>query len=444
MPELRKELGTRDLTLFIIASVVGVRWIASAAHAGPGSILLWIVAALLFLIPLSIASAALTARQPEAGGMYRWTRRDFGPWHGFLCFWIYWMAIAVWFPSAAMFYMSAAVYTLGPRFQYLADSRVYLIVSSLLAIWIALGANIAGMKVGKWIENAGAIAAWLLAVILGLSAWQLWKQRGLATSFHLLPDMNWDTINFWASIAYGLTGIEIVGFIGAEIKNPARDIPRAAWIASIFTALFYAGSTFTLLVILRPEKISDLNGIAQAGESAGSALGLPWLSPLIAILVLVSAIGQFGGLGSSVSRMPFAAGVDRLIPAAFAKIHPRWATPYVSMIVFGMVASVLLIVIQLGDSARAAYQTIVSLMVISGFLPFLYMFASAWKIRRRITAVLGWSVTVIAILTSIVPTADITRVWLFELKLAAGTFAVIASAFLIYRRQTRGAILAAS
>ena len=186
MPELRKELGTRDLTLFIIASVVGVRWIASAAHAGPGSILLWLVAALVFLIPLSIASAALTARQPEAGGRYLWTRRDFGPWHGFLCFWVYWMAIAVWFPSAAMFYMSAAVYTLGPRFQYLADSRTYLIVSSLLAIWIALGTNIIGMKVGKWIESAGAFAAWLLALILGFSAWQLWKRHGFATSFHLL------------------------------------------------------------------------------------------------------------------------------------------------------------------------------------------------------------------------------------------------------------------
>ena len=444
MPELRKELGTRDLTLFIIASVVGVRWIAAAAHAGSGSILLWLLAVLLFLIPLSIASAALTARQPAAGGMYLWTRRDFGPWHGFLCFWVYWMAIAVWFPSAAMFYMSAAVYTLGPRFQYLADNRVYLIVSSLLAIWIALGTNIVGMKVGKWVQSAGAAAAWLLAVILGMSAWQLWKRHGFATSFHLLPDLSWDTINFWASIAYALTGIEIVGFIGAEIKEPQRAIPRAAWMAAIFTALFYAGSTFAMLAILRPERISELNGIAQAGESAGSTLGLPWLSPLIAVLVLISAIGQFGGLGSSVSRMPFAAGVDRLIPSVFARIHPRWSTPYLSMIAFGLVASVLLIVIQLGDSARAAYQTIVSLMVISGFLPFLYVFASAWKIGKRITALSGWSVTVIAILTSIVPTAEITRVWLFELKLAAGTFAVIASAFFIYRRQTKGAILAAS
>ena len=82
--QLPRELGARDLTLFAIASIVGVRWIASAAHAGPGSILLWLLAAVLFLVPLSIAVAALTARDPGAGGMYLWSRRDFGQFHGFL------------------------------------------------------------------------------------------------------------------------------------------------------------------------------------------------------------------------------------------------------------------------------------------------------------------------------------------------------------------------
>src|SRR5665213_2035889 len=437
MPELRRELGARDLTLFAIASIVGVRWIASAAHAGSGSILLWLIAALFFLIPLSIAVAALTARDPGAGGMYLWSRRDFGPWHGFLCFWIYWMSTAIGFPSAAMFYMSAAVYTLGPDYRYLADSRVYLIASSLFAIWLALGTNIVGMKVGKWTENVGAAAAWSLGLLLGIVAWKIWRRRGMATPFHLMPGFNWDTINFWASIAYGMTGMEVVGLMGAEIRDPERSIPRAACIASVFTTVFYAGSTLALLAILRPEKIGDLNGLAQTGEAAGMILGTPWLAPLIAVLVLCSAIGQFGGLGSAVARMPFAAGVDRLIPAAFAKIHPRWATPYISMIAFGVVASLLLLAVQLGDTARAAYQTIVSLMVISGFLPFLYIFGSAWKMGRRISSLAGWSVTVIAIVCSVIPTADINRVWLFELKLAAGTFAVIGSAFFVYRRQTR-------
>jgi hypothetical protein len=76
----------------------------------------------------------------------------------------------------------------------------------------------------------------------------------------------------------------------------------------------------------------------------------------------------------------------------------------------------------------------VSLMVITGFLPYLYIFGSGWKAGRRISAVSGWAITMLAILCSLVPTAAITNVWRFEGKLAAGTFAVVASAWLVYRR----------
>src|ERR1700681_2483974 len=113
-PALPRELGLRDLTLFTIACIVGTRWIAAAAHAGPGSVTLWLLAAVFFVAPLAFAVAALTVKYPGAGGLYLWTKGDFGPWHGFLCFRVYWMGIAFWFPSAAMFYMSAAAYALGP------------------------------------------------------------------------------------------------------------------------------------------------------------------------------------------------------------------------------------------------------------------------------------------------------------------------------------------
>jgi len=435
MPELKRELGARDLSLFAIASITGARWIPSAAHAGSGSILLWVLAALFFLIPLAIAVAALTVRYPAAGGMYVWTRGDFGPFHGFLAFWVYWMAIVIWFPSAAMFYTSAAVYMLGPHYAHLADNRVYLVTASLIAIWAGLGTNVVGLKIGKWTENVGALAAWVLGAVLVVVAALMWRHGGSATEFHVLPDLNWGTVNFWASIAYAVTGFEVMGMMGAEMRDPARDIPKAALYSSVFVTLFYVGTTAALLVMLRPEKISELNGLAQAADAAGVALGAGWLATVIAALVVCSAIGQFGGLGASVARMPFAAGVDNLLPPAFAKVHPRWGTPYVAMLTFGVLASALLILIQLGDTARVAYETLVSLMVIVGFLPYVYVFGSAWIAGKRLSALSGWAVTLLAIVCSVIPPAD-TRFWLFEGKLALGTAAVIASAFWVYRRQT--------
>jgi glutamate:GABA antiporter len=422
---LKRELGLRDLTLFAIACIIGTRWIASAARAGPGSILLWFLGAIFLLIPLAIAVAVLTVKHPEAGGLYRWTRADFGPWHGFLAFWLYWMGIAIWFPSAAMFYTSIAIST---------SNRTVLISASLAAIWIALGANMVGVKFGKWTENLGAIASWTLGALLLVLSALVWRRRGSATIFHLLAGFNWDTVSFWSTIAYAMTGIELAGLMGAEIRDPQRNFPRAAWISSIFATVFYAGSTMALLILLPPGGISELNGLTEAGAAAGQVLGPKWFAPAIAGLVLATAIGQFGGMGASVSRMPFAAGVDNLLPAAFGKVHPRWNTPHVSILTLGAIASFLLVAMQAGDTLRGAYQTLVSLMVIAGFLPFLYMFGSAWKAGKRWSALSGSGVTILAIVCSLVPDAEVRNVWLFELKLVGGTLALVVSAWLVYRR----------
>ena len=110
---LRRELGLRDVTLFAITCIVGTRWIPAAAHAGPASITIWLLAGLFFVAPLAVAVAALAVKYPGTGGLYLWTRNDFGPWHGFLCFWVFWMGIAFWFPSAAMFYMTVGISTFG-------------------------------------------------------------------------------------------------------------------------------------------------------------------------------------------------------------------------------------------------------------------------------------------------------------------------------------------
>jgi APA family basic amino acid/polyamine antiporter len=290
------------------------------------------------------------------------------------------------------------------------------------------------VKIGKWTQNVGALSTWLLGALLLTIAGVLYGQRGPATPLHFLPTWNWDTVGVWATIAFAMSGLEMVALMGGEIRDPERTLPRAGWIASGFSMLFYGGGTIALLVILRPEKISELNGLAETGAYAAGALHMPWLSPVIAVLVMASAVGQFGGLGTSVSRLPFAVGVDHLLPEAFGRVHPRWGTPHVSIFVLGVIASVLLIAIQLGDTMRAAYQALLSLTVITGFLPYLYIFGSSWKAGKRLSAISGWAIVLVAILCSVVPTDEVKNVWVFEGKLAAGTFGVIATAWVLYRR----------
>ena len=128
---LKPKLGLRDVTLLAIACMVGSRWIPAAAHAGPGSVTLWLAAAVLFAVPLAAAVGALAMKYPgRAGGLYVWTREDFGPWHGFLCFWVYWIGIAFLLPTAALFYMSAGIYALGPKYAHLGDNRLWILAAA--------------------------------------------------------------------------------------------------------------------------------------------------------------------------------------------------------------------------------------------------------------------------------------------------------------------------
>ena len=436
-PKLKRELGLRDVTLFATTCIVATRWIPAAAHAGPGSVALWVLTAVLFMVPLAVAVGALAGRYPGPGGLYTWTRNDFGPWHGFLAFFVFWVAIAVWFPSASIFYMSAGLAALPAPVAALAGNRAAMLAVAIAAIWIALGSNMIGVKFGKWTENIGGGATWVVTLFLLGIAILVWRSRGSATAMDVVPKWNWSTVNFWSNLAYGMSGMETVALMGAEIRNPLRTLPRAGWIASAFAAVFYTSATVALLVILPPDQINEVTGFREAGHAAAAVLQAGWIAPVLSLLVLATGLGQIGGLGTGVSRLPFAAGVDRMLPPAFARVHPRWGTPHISILWLGFVATFLIVIYQLGDTMRAAYDELVSLMVITGFLPYLYIFGSAWKAGRRISALSGWLVTLLTIVCAVVPTPDVANVWLFEAKLLGGAASVIFAAWLLHRRAGR-------
>jgi amino acid transporter len=433
-PALRRELSLRDLTLFGIVCLIGPRWLPVAAHAGSGSIVLWLLASLLFGIPLAIAVETLMSTVRGSGGLYAWTQNTFGPAHGFLAFWIYWVGMAVWFPGMAVFYVSSSIFSLGQTYEHLADSRMFILCASLAAVWIALLANLIGLKTGKWLENAGAIAVALLGAILIIAAAFRWHHDGSATQIILMPKISWNTAIFWAAIAYGITGAEYFGMMSDEIRSPEKTVKPAIWISTVFVAVFYAATTLALLVLLPPQNISEIHGLVDGGKATASVFGMPSIVLFMGLLLLLHGFGAFGGVGTAISRMPFAAGTDRLLPHAFSHVHPRWHTPHVALLTLGVVASALLLLSQLGDSLRVAYQEIVSLTLIGGFLPYIYIFISTWKAGKRVGAVLGLGVTIFSLVCTVVPTSDVTNVWLYEGKLALGTVAMIGSGLWLYFR----------
>jgi len=427
-------MGLRDVTLLGIACIVGTRWLATAAHAGPGSVTLFLLAGLLFVVPMARVVGVLAAKRSGAGGQYIWAREDFGQWHGFLSFWLYWVGIASWVPNAAMAYVSIVAYAIDPSWV---SNRALIVGGGVVAIWVGVGLNLVGGRVGRWNQNLGSMANWLIAVLLVSVGLIVYLRQGSTTVLDLRPAMRLETLNFWSQVAFALTGLELLGMMGAEIRDPSRTIGRAGWLAGLAGVAFYCVATTAILVLQKPEATDVLFGIMQAARVGADTLGVWWLPVTFGVLSLCGMLGQFGGIMSSTSRLSYAAAEDGLLPAVFARVHPKWRTPHVSMIALALVSTVLLLAMQLGDTMRAAYLELVTMMVLGTFVPFVYLFLSGWKAGLRLSPLCGIATTVLSIVFSILPTDDITNVWLFEVKIFGGAAVLMGLGRWIYASNRR-------
>lgn len=430
---LRKELTLRDLVLFNLAAILSTRWIAAAAHVGPGSLILWALAAVLFLIPSALVVANLSQRFPAEGGLYIWTREAFGDWHGFACAWFYYLNNLLWIPGALVALVGMTIYAFDAKAGAVAEDARVIVPCSLGLLGIIVAVNYVGLRVAKWVDNFGALGVYTITCILLIAAIAAIARFGSASSFGMRTSFNWETVNFWSQMAFGMTGLELSPILSGEIRNPQRMIRRAAWIGAALVVLYYVAGTSAILVFLKPEQVSPVIGLAGAAQQAAHLLGWAWVPLAIATCILLSTGGQLGTYVGACARLPFVLGIGNILPPAFAKLHPRYATPHLSIVFLGLGAAVLLIISQLGETFRAAYQITVDMAVITLFIPFLYIFAAAWKFGQRVAALSGLAVSALAIALSFIPTADVKSVWSFELKLWGGCILLYVLGWLCFR-----------
>ena len=102
-----------------------------------------------------------------------------------------------------------------------------------------------------------------------------------------------------------------------------------------------------------------------------------------AALVTLNALGGVGGWFAATARLPFVAGIDRFLPPAFGALHPTWRTPYVALLVQAAIAGVFVFLGQAGTSVHGAYDALVSMGIITYFIPFLFMFAAMIALQRE-------------------------------------------------------------
>jgi glutamate:GABA antiporter len=464
-PQLKREIGLVDLVLFYVVSGLSLRWIASAAASGPSSIAVWIFAWLGFFLPLAGCVLELSSRFPQEGGLYVWAQQGMGDFAGFIAAWTYAMSNLPYFPAILYFAAGSALFAGGPHSRALAlsSSSGYFMTFSLIALGGITLLNIRGVKEGKWLTNAGAFGMFVPVLVLIALGFISWRHAGSATHFTwvaMVPHVNVKNAIFWSTIFFAFGGVESASFMGAEIRNTRRTVPRALVLAGIVITMGYVLGTIAMLAAMPSEQISGLGGLMTAIAQMCQNLGVNWMTACIALMIALSSLGAAGAYLASCSRLPFVAGIDNYLPAMFGRIHPRWNTPYVAVLFYGLAGMIFAFLGQVSTTVNGAYDVLVSMSIIAYFIPYLFLFAAMIRVQklpagadvvrvpggRRVAiplAIVGLITTSITICLSVLPSENESNKTLAVVKVVGMTLVLLAGGTVLYvlgkRRQQRRA-----
>jgi len=336
--------------------------------------------------------------------------------------------------------------------MHFSSNTTYFILFSAIVLGVATLLNILGLDVGTWLHNAGALAMWIPAfiiIVMGLIAWHRFGSATAFTVHSMTPSLHINDMIFWSALIFAFGGCEAASFMGEEIKNARRTIPRALLIAGATIAICYIFGTVCVMLALPASEVSNLQGLMQAVAKTAQRVGFQAGIPFTAFLIALSNVGAAGAFLAATARLPFVAGIDRYLPPIFGRLHPRWHTPWFALLLQGVIGVLFAFLGQAGTNVQGAYDVLVAMSVITYFIPYLYLFASMIKLQGepagpevihvpggKIVAIplamLGFATTLFTIVLSCIPEPYETNKPLAVLKAVGGTALLVAIGAGIY------------
>lgn len=330
---LKRELSYFDLTNIVVGSIVGSDiYIASALTAGligPFSIVIWIIAGVLATI-LALIFAYSSYYVPRVGGSFAFVSTAFDDFYGFLAGWSMWIAEVLSLPVFAITFTNYLQYFIPLTLpEQLLLRGVFLF--GLTAV------NILGVKAAGRINDVLTIAK--------LSPLLLLVFVGLASAFYnpsffsnYSPFAPFGVGNFGTALVlifWAYAGFELGTLPSAEVKHPRTTVPKAIITGMAIVVFFYLTTNFVIFGTVSSPRLAQsvvplvLTGTALLGVAGAS---------LISAGALVSVSGSDESAILGTARLAYAMSIDGLFPKPFAKIHPRFKTPYWSLIIQGMIS----------------------------------------------------------------------------------------------------------
>jgi APA family basic amino acid/polyamine antiporter len=334
MVDFKKELSLFDVTNIIVGSVVGADiYIASAITAGmlgPFSIVVWIIAGV-FATIIALVFAYCSYHVPKVGGPFAFVSEAFDDFYGFLTGWSMWIAEMISLPVFAIAFVRYLEYLVSLDF-----SQEVLIKG--LFLFGLTSINIIGVKIaGRVNDLLTLIKLTPLLLLIGAGIFFLLSQPAeLFRNYYPFAPLGISAIGpalvlvFWA-----YAGFELGTLPAAEVRDPKTTIPKAIVFGMSIVAVFYLSTNFVVYGAVNWEVLAKTpTPLVLVGGVLLGAAGA--LIMTIGALFSVSGSDESGMLGTG--RLSYAMAIDGLFPRLFSRLHPKFGTPYVGLIVQGTIA----------------------------------------------------------------------------------------------------------
>ncbi|HXM94885.1 MAG TPA: APC family permease [Candidatus Dormibacteraeota bacterium] len=419
---LKKELGLRDLVLTQILFMVGLGWVGVAAQVGTAHVVFWVLAIILFYIPLAAVVIYLNRLMPLEGGLYQWAKLGFNSFVAFMVAWNLWLYAMTNTSILGLLTSTNLAYALGARASWMASNNWLIIFSNVVCIGFLVVLSILGLSIGKWVNNAGGVVLLIVfASLLALPFISLW--RGYIPAYHpfatSVPPVSLFSLNILGKMGFGaLGGFELVAIMAGESKDPGRNIGRSVMIAAPLIALMLILGTSSVLAFVKPGNVDLISPIAQVLSLGFRPLG--FMSTFVSATILVThalLIAQASFIFTTTTRLPMVTGWDNLLPEWFSRIHEKFRTPVNAILFVGALSLIISIGGMVGVRNQEAFQLFINTSGILYAASYLVMFAipiiglkgapSRPRVWLKVAACSGFLMTVLYVVLSIFPIIDV-------------------------------------
>ncbi|MEG1684935.1 MAG: amino acid permease [Bacteroides sp.] len=425
-------ISTMAMTVMIVTNIISLRGLASQAEFGITSIFYYLFAAVVFLIPFSLACAELASTFTKSGGLFRWVSEAFGAKWGWAAMYLEWQTVVIWFPSVLMFSSVALAYVFWPEAfdSQLASNKIYTIIILLGVYWFSTFNTFRGMKSANTLSTLGGLFGTIIPaailIVLGIVYIAIGKPMELPLDKPFLPDFSqFGTLVLAASIFLFYGGMEMQAVHIPSMKNPAKDFPKAVLIATIAIIIIFVLATLAIGVVVPEQKINLLQSLLVAYNDLWTSIGLPWMGNVMALLITFGVIGQVSVIIAGPSTGILAVGKAGYLPRSLQRTNKHGIQVPILYIQAAFV-TLLTFVLTVLPSVQSAYQIMSQMATIIYLIMVLLIYFALVQLRRTqpqkvrgfkipggwvgvwITAIVGVLGAVLALILSFIPPSQIS------------------------------------